>query len=71
MDGNRGAKGSIRDRIISMLYRIRYAKKVKKEEYAIAQKEKQVEYLSRFQMKRKKRSNQVVALAFPLRNILR
>ena len=32
MDGNRGAKGSIKDRLISMLYRIRYAKKVKKEE---------------------------------------
>lgn len=46
MDGNRGAKGSIKDRLISMLYRIRYAKKVKKEdEYEIAKKEKQVEYL--------------------------
>ena len=41
MDGNRGAKGSIKDRLISMLYRIRYAKKVKKEdEYEIAKKEK-------------------------------
>ena len=48
MDGNRGAKGSIKDRLISMLYRIRYAKKVKKEdEYEIAKKEKQVEYLKR------------------------
>jgi cell division transport system ATP-binding protein len=48
MDGNRGAKGSIKDRLISMLYRIRYAKKVKKEEeYEIAKKEKQVEYLQR------------------------
>ena len=46
MDGNRGAKGSIKDRLISMLYRLRYAKKVKKEdEYEIAKKEKQVEYL--------------------------
>ena len=46
MDGNRGAKGSIKDRLISMLYRIRYAKKVKKEEeYQVAKKEKQVEYL--------------------------
>lgn len=46
MDGNRGAKGSIKDRLISMLYRLRYAKKVKKEdEYKIAKKEKQVEYL--------------------------
>ena len=46
MDGNRGAKGSIKDRLISMLYRLRYAKKVKKEdEYSIAKKEKQVEYL--------------------------
>lgn len=48
MDGNRGAKGSIKDRLISMLYRIRYAKKVKKEEeYEIAKKEKQVEYLKK------------------------
>ena len=46
MNGNRGAKGSIKDRLISMLYRIRYAKKVKKEEeYEISKKEKQVEYL--------------------------
>jgi len=48
MDGNRGAKGSIKDRLISMLYRLRYAKKVKKEEdYEIAKKEKQVEYLKK------------------------
>ena len=48
MDGNRGAKGSIKDRLISLLYRLRYAKKVKKEdEYTIAQKEKQVEYLKK------------------------
>ena len=48
MDGNRGAKGSIKDRLISMLYRLRYAKKVKKEdEYKIAKKEKQVEYLKK------------------------
>ena len=48
MDGNRGAKGSIKDRLISMLYRLRYAKKVKKEdEYSIAKKEKQVEYLQK------------------------
>lgn len=48
MDGNRGAKGSIKDRLISMLYRLRYAKKVKKEdEYTIAKKEKQVEYLKK------------------------
>ena len=48
MDGNRGAKGSIKDRLISLLYRLRYAKKVKKEEdYEIAKKERQVEYLKR------------------------
>ena len=48
MDGNRGAKGSIKDRLISLLYRIRYAKKIKKEEeYEIAKKEKQVEYLKK------------------------
>ena len=27
MNGNRGAKGSVRDRLISMLYRMRYKKK--------------------------------------------
>lgn len=48
MDGNRGAKGSIKDRLISLLYRLRYAKKVKKEdEYTIAKKEKQVAYLKK------------------------
>ena len=46
MNGNRGAKGSIKDRLISMLYRMRYKKKVlKEEEYTIKNKEKQVEYL--------------------------
>ena len=31
MNGNRGAKGSIKDRLISMLYRMRYKKKKLKE----------------------------------------
>ena len=46
MDGNRGAKGSVKDRLISMLYRLRYRKKVLKEEnYTIDTKQKQQEYL--------------------------
>lgn len=46
MDGNRGAKGSIKDRLISMLYRIRYKKKKKKEEeYTVHNKNKQIEYI--------------------------
>ena len=50
MNGNRGAKGSIKDRLISMLYRLRYKKKIQKEEdYKIASKEKQKEYLSTLQ----------------------
>lgn len=47
MDGNRGAKGSIKDRLISMLYRLRYAKKQKESEYEIKKKEEQVAYLRR------------------------
>lgn len=47
MDGNRGAKGSIKDRLISMLYRIRYKKKkLKEENYTVYNKEKQVKYLN-------------------------
>ena len=46
MEGNRGAKGSIKDRLISMLYRLRYSKKIKKEEeYRVEKKEKQVDYI--------------------------
>ena len=42
----RGAKGSIKDRLISMLYRFRYKnKEVKEEDYKIEKKEKQVTYL--------------------------
>ena len=32
MNGNRGAKGSVKDRLISLLYRLRYSKKMLKEE---------------------------------------
>lgn len=47
MNGNRGAKGSIKDRLISMLYRMRYKKKkLKEEDYTIESKEKQVNYLN-------------------------
>lgn len=47
MNGNRGAKGSINDRLISMLYRLRYKKKVLNEEdYKIENKIKQENYLS-------------------------
>ena len=46
MNGNRGAKGSIKDRLISMLYRLRYKKKMLKEEnYTISNKSKQERYL--------------------------
>ncbi len=50
MDGNRGAKGSIKDRLISMLYRLRYKKKkLKEEDYKIPKKQKQVNYLNNLQ----------------------
>lgn len=46
MNGNRGAKGSIKDRLISLLYRLRYRKKVlKQENYTIENKTKQENYL--------------------------
>ncbi len=46
MNGNRGAKGSVKDRLISMLYRLRYRKKVLKENnYTIENKTKQENYL--------------------------
>ena len=46
MDGNRGAKGSIKDRLISMLYRLRYKKRTLKEEnYTVDKKNKQENYL--------------------------
>ena len=47
MSGNRGAKGSVKDRLISMLYRLRYKKKTLNEEiYTIDNKEKQEIYLN-------------------------
>lgn len=47
MNGGRGAKGSIKDRIISMLYRLRYKKKeLKEENYTIDKKEEQIQYLN-------------------------
>ena len=46
MNGNRGAKGSIKDRLIGMLYRLRYKKKTLKEEnYTLDNKTKQESYL--------------------------
>ena len=46
MNENRGAKGSIKDRLISLLYRLRYRKKVlKQENYTIENKTKQENYL--------------------------
>ena len=46
MNGNRGAKGSIKDRLISMLYRLRYKKKkLKEDDYTIDNKTKQEKYL--------------------------
>ena len=50
MNGNRGAKGSIKDRLISMLYRMRYKEKeVKEKDYNIKNKEKQVKYINNLQ----------------------
>lgn len=50
MNGNRGAKGSIKDRLISMLYRMRYKKKkLKEENYTIDKKEKQFNYINNLQ----------------------
>ena len=46
MNGNRGAKGSVKDRLISMLYRMRYKKKeLKESEYTLESKKRQAEYL--------------------------
>lgn len=48
MNGNRGAKGSVNDRIISFLYRKRYLEYLKKKEkYTKEEREKAVEYLKR------------------------
>lgn len=50
MSSGRGAKGSIKDRLISMLYRIRYKEKeLKEEEFTVSQKEKQKDYLDTLQ----------------------
>ena len=47
MSGNRGAKGSIKDRLISMLYRMRYKKKeLKENDYTVQKKEQQINYLN-------------------------
>ncbi len=46
MNGNRGAKGSIKDRLISLLYRLRYKKNKKLEDYTIPNKEKQLNYIN-------------------------
>lgn len=44
MNGNRGAKGSIKDRLISMLYRFRY-NLAKEKQYTVDEKRKQNRYL--------------------------
>ncbi len=45
MSSGRGAKGSIKDRIISLLYRLRYQdKKIKEEDYTVENKQKQINY---------------------------
>lgn len=47
MNGSRGAKGSIKDRLISMLYRFRYKKKqLKQQDYTVEKKDKQLKYLN-------------------------
>lgn len=48
MNGNRGAKGSVNDRIISYLFRKRYLEYLKKKEnYTIEEREKAIEYLKK------------------------
>lgn len=48
MNGNRGAKGSVNDRVISYLYRKRYLEYLKKREsYTKEEREKAIEYLKR------------------------
>jgi len=48
MNGNRGAKGSVNDRIISYLFRKRYLEYLKKREsYTIEEREKAIEYLKK------------------------
>lgn len=50
MNGSRGAKGSINDRLISMMYRNRYMKlKLKKEQYTKDKLIKELEYLKKMQ----------------------
>ena len=50
MSSGRGAKGSIKDRLISMLYRLRYKKKeLKMSDYTIANKNKQKTYINNLQ----------------------
>ena len=50
MNGNRGAKGSINDRLISMMYRRRYLNYMKKmESYNKKDRERQKEYLQKIQ----------------------
>lgn len=50
MSSGRGAKGSIKDRLISMLYRLRYKKKeLKEENYTISNKKKQENYVNTLQ----------------------
>lgn len=50
MNGNRGAKGSVNDRVISMLYQARYKEYLKRKEfYTKEEKEKQKEYLKKLQ----------------------
>lgn len=45
MSSGRGAKGSIKDRLISLLYRLRYQdKKIKEEDYTVENKQKQINY---------------------------
>ena len=58
MNGNRGAKGSIKDRIISFLYRERYKKnKVKKEDFTIKNKSKKLNYLTNLKQFKEKDIN--------------
>lgn len=62
MNGSRGAKGSIKDRLISILYRIRYKKnKLKEETYTIVNKEKQQKYLHNLKEFRQKENIDILS----------
>ena len=68
MHSGRGAKGSIGDRIISMLYRNRYKKyKLTKEQYLPDKKNKQIKYIKN--LKEYQATNETIFLEREDKNI--